>query len=204
MDYIVELIFAIVNIAITVILPYIFENILWNKDLPKTIEGFDKLYENKIIRILSDNTNKSSNLLEQIITDNISLNDESESSEYSYLLKMHEELLIHIKFHIEMEHMHKEIRQLYQNLNITLRNIRNLAVLVICFYLICAILFYLGYFAKYQILIQCGIYSLTFYSIFRIFALYFLFNRDWNELIYLKKRIIAKYDNVPKLIDDEK
>ena len=202
MDYIVELIFAVSEICITAILPYIFENILWNKDLPKTIEEFDKLYEYKINRILSDNTNKSSDLLEKIITDNIDLHDESESSKYSSLLKMHEELLIHIKFHVEMENVHKEIRQLYHSLHITIRNIRNLAILVIVFYVICGILYGVGYFYQFQLFILCGIYSLSFYSIFRISALYFKFNRDWNDLIHLKKRITTKYDNIPKLIGD--
>lgn len=101
-----------------------------------------------------------------------------------------------------MENLHKEIRHLYHNLHITIRNIRNLSILVIVFYVICGILYGLGYFDKSQLFILCGIYSLSFYSIFRISALYFKFNRDWNDLIHLKKRITAKYDNIPKLIGD--
>lgn len=201
MDFSLELIISIANL-LGIFLPLIFKYALWSENLPKTIEDFNEKYESKINRIISDNTNKSSELLEKIINNKSQLNDESDSEKYGELLNMHQKLLIRIRFHGEIENKQKEIEYLYQHLHNTIQNIRNWSILVVIFYIICGIILLSGYFDKFQIFIQCGIYSLTFYGIFRISDLYFRFKKDSTTLLNHKKWILETVRNIPKMSDD--
>lgn len=179
------MIFGIFEVIFSLFLPYIFENNLWSNELPPTIEEFNLQYESKINRILFDNSNKSSTLLEYIITNKIELKDESDY-EYNKLLGMHEELLIDIRNHIEIEQMHKSIESLYLKLAVSIRNIKNITFLVLAFYFISLVLYFLGFFNNNLMILHVGIFCLTFYSFFRIIELYLRFN---------------DYKNIPRSID---
>ncbi len=197
-----EVILGIINLVSSVILPYFFENNLWSDELPKTLELFNKEYEDKINSILYNSSNKSSEFLEDIIKNKIELKDESDSFKYSKLLKMHDKLLIQIRLHIEIEEMHKSIENLYHELSNTIKNIKNIAGIVVVFYLICVVLFVTNYFHMFQIFITCGIFCLTFYSIFRCGELYFKFKSDFNKVLDYKKWILDNYKNIPRVTDD--
>ena len=197
-----EAIIGLFNVLITVFLPYFFNNNLWTKELPKTIEEFNREYEPKINKILSYNTNKSSELLEKIISNNIKLTDESNSEEYIKLLEMHGGLLIEIRKYIEIEGMHNSIENLYQNLTDILKNIKNITGVVLFFYLICILIYYLGYLDNFQLFIYTGIWCLTFYSIFKGIELYLKFKSNWKRAIYYKKWIQDNYKNIPRIIDN--
>ena len=197
-----ELIIAIIEIILTVFLPYIFENNLWSNDLPKTIEDFNIKYESKINRILSNNTNNSSKLLYSIVNNTIKLDDEDNFGKDSELLEMHEKLLIEIRIHIDIEEKHRNIEKLYQGIFRIIKDIKNLTVVVILFYFLCLVLLFTGYFNQIQFFIQCGIYCLTFYCVFRIIELYFSFKYNCDALINYKNWILENDKNIPRIIDN--
>ena len=114
---------------------------------------------------------------------------------------MYERLLIEIRIHIMIEEMHFHIEKVYQQVFTTIRNIKNLAVFVVIFYFICFVLMATGYFVQFEFLIHCGMYTLTFYCIFRIIDLYHCFQSDSNDLITNKNWILENDKNIPKLIE---
>lgn len=197
-----DLIIAIIEVILIVFLPYIFENNLWSNDLPKTIEDFNVRYESKINRILSNNTNNSSKLLSSIVDNTVRLDDEEDTGKYNELLEMHEKLLIEIRIHVDIEEKHRDIEKLYQNFFSVIKDIKNLTILVIIFYFVCLMLFFTGYFDKVHLIIQCGMYCLTFYSIFRIIELYCSFKNNCNALINYKNWILENDKNIPRIIDN--
>jgi len=198
MDLIFDIIIPIIEIIVSIFLPSIFENNLWNNDLPKTIEDFNFKYETKINKILHDTTNKSSNLLEDIINHKIDIKNENDYDEYQISLIIHEELLIKIRQRIKIENMQEEIEQLYHSLFIIIKNIKNLSYLLI---LLNILFIVFGYYLSFPLIIKCGIYSLTFYSIYRIIDLYYQFKKEWNKLLNYKDWILEKYKYVPKITE---
>ena len=112
----IDVLISFFDLIIGVILPFIFSK-LWPDDIPRKVEDFNDDYEEKIERILSNNLNKSSILLEKIVSNNIKLDDESKSREYSALLKKHEELFNNIRIYGEIKNRHKEVEIAYTILN---------------------------------------------------------------------------------------
>ncbi|WP_458453198.1 hypothetical protein, partial [Methanobrevibacter sp.] len=100
------LILDIMGFVFFTLLPSIFKNNLWDNKVPINLEEFNKEYEEKLNKILKENLRKSSELLEKIINNKINSKDqlsEEESVEYVNILGLHEDLLIKIKTHMDIE-----------------------------------------------------------------------------------------------------
>ncbi len=63
----IEIIFTILGFIITSLIPSIFENNLWDSNVPKSFEKFKEQYEPDLDNILNDILFKSSNFLDNLI-----------------------------------------------------------------------------------------------------------------------------------------
>lgn len=196
----IDVLISFFDLIIGVILPFIFSK-LWPDDIPRKVEDFNDDYEEKIERILSNNLNKSSILLEKIVSNNIKLDDESKSREYSALLKKHEELFNNIRIYGEIKNRHKEVEIAYTILNNLFKHIWLLTFFLFLSIFLYAIKWFYNVSGDMNTFIICGIFTITFYSIFRLISLYLKFNRNINVVLDFKKWILNEIKNVPKLSD---
>lgn len=97
--------------------------------------------------------------------------------------------------------MYKNIEILYRQLAITIKDIKNLTLMVFIFYILCLFIILIGYFDMFQLVIQCGICSLTIFGVFKIFELCHCFKNYSDELISYKKWILENDKNIPRIID---
>lgn len=195
-----DVLISVFDLIIGILLQLIFSK-LWPDDIPRKVEDFNDDYEEKIERILSNNLNKSSILLEKIVSNNIKLDDESKSGEYSVLLKKHEELFNNIRIYGEIKNRHKEVEMAYSILNNLFKHLRLLTFFLFLSIILYIIKWYYNLSGDMNSFIVCGIFTITFYSIFRIISLYLEFNKNINIVLEFKKWILNEIKNVPKLSD---
>ena len=104
----IEIIFTILGFIITSLIPSIFENNLWDSNVPKSFEKFKEQYEPDLDNILNDILFKSSNFLDNLINEKIDnntnlSNNEKDSAKYTHIISQYKPFFIEIKKYIEIE-----------------------------------------------------------------------------------------------------
>lgn len=187
------------------LLPLIFKNNLWDESVPNTLEEFNKEYEEKLNKILKDNLKKSSYLLEKIINNKINSEDplsDEEAAEYTNVLKLHEELFIKIKKHVEIESKIKDIEISYKKINDITKNINNLSYISIICSIILLIKLFIPFILNLELASYCLLYSIILYCVFSIIRLFFKFNEFMSKLVNYKNWILDTTKSIKRLSDD--
>lgn len=187
------------------LLPSIFKNNLWDNTVPINLEEFNKEYEEKLNKILKENLRKSSYLLEKIINNKVNSEDqlsEEESVEYVNVLGLHEDLLIKIKKHIDIESKINDIELLYAKINDIIKDIKNLSYISIACILILFINLFIPDILNLNLPVYCAIYSIILYCIFRIIRLFFKFKVFMKKLSDYKNWILDTTKTIKRLSDD--
>lgn len=186
------------------LLPSIFKNNLWDNTVPINLEEFNKEYEEKLNKILKDNLRKSSYSLEEIINNKVNSKDqlsEEDSVEYTNVLGLHEDLLIKIKKHMDIELKINDIEILYTKINDIIKDIKNLSYISIGCFLILIINLFIPDILNLNLPIYCAIYSIILYCIFRIIRLFFKFKEFMNKLRDYKDWILKTIKTIKRLSD---
>lgn len=200
-----ELILDIFGFIAFSLLPSIFKNNLWDKSVPTSLEEFNKEYEDKINKILKENLRKSSYLLEEIINNKVNSEEqlsEEESVEYTNVLGLHEELLIKIKKHVEIESKITDIEILYSKINDIIKDIKNISYISILCILILFINLFIPNILNLNLPAYCALYSIILYCIFRIIRLYYKFKGFMDKLVNYKNWILNTTKSIKRLSDD--
>lgn len=207
---IISIVIEIFGFIIFKVLPKIFENNFWDENVPKTLEKFNERYEEKINKILKANLIKSSDILEEIINKKIiTKTDLSESKKYSaeYLniLGKHEELLIKIKNHIDIEDKITHIEALYSNINDKITYVKNLsyiAIVCIIFIMIISIINIIYPDSiKLNIAVYCAIYTIIACCCIGIINTYFEYKTFINNLVSYKEWILDESKKIKRISD---
>ncbi len=199
----IEIILSIFGFIITSFIPSIFENNLWDKNVPSSFEEFKKQYEFDLDNILNDILFKSSNFLDNLINDKIDTNsnlsnNKKDSAKYTHIISQYKPFFIEIKKYIEIENKYKDVGYCYSRANDVIKSIRNNVYLII-FCILCCIL--LPEKIMFHMIILCGLYALIFYLIFRSYTLFSEFKSIMKDLIDYKNWISDTKRNIVKLSD---
>lgn len=199
----IEIVLSLLGFIITHFIPSFFENNLWDKNVPKSIEEFKDQYESDLDNILNDILFKSSNFLDNLINDKIDSNSElsnnkKDSAKYSYIISQFKPFFIGIKKYVEIESKYKDVGYCYSRANDVIKNIRNNVYLIIgC--VLCWV--FLPEKFMFNIIILCGLYTLIFYLVFWSLTLFFEFKSLMKTLIDYKNWISDTKRNIVKLSD---
>ncbi|WP_400222075.1 hypothetical protein [Methanobrevibacter smithii] len=199
----IEIIFTILGFIITSLIPSIFENNLWDSNVPKSFEKFKEQYEPDLDNILNDILFKSSNFLDNLINEKIDnntnlSNNEKDSAKYTHIISQYKPFFIEIKKYIEIENKFKEVGNCYSRANDVIKTIRNnVYLIIIC--IVCYI--FIPEQIIFHTIIICGLYVLIFYLIFKSLSLFSEFKSLMKDLIDYKNWISDTKRNIVKLSD---